>query len=199
MRNSLEPTVDVFGREVEQLSDPFNAFLNPANTQKANMQVGAEEIYRLYQETGEKGVFPSATPYSIQADGQKHVLEPEERTRYQKTYGEVVSESVEEFTTSHLYGTLSPGQSVEVLDELYKYAKEKAKQEVIEGYTPDKKYAETLPKAEEKGIPAWMYLASLKLYEDSDGSGGFSKAEKVAAIKKLDISDQDKRILISLL
>ena len=94
---TLEPTVDTMGREVKKYggkNNIFNVFLNPANVNTENISTSAEEIYRLYKETGDKTIMPRVAPYYINKNGEKIILKSEQKTEYQKDTGKIIEDSV---------------------------------------------------------------------------------------------------------
>ena len=132
LRQQLEPVVDVLGREVEANNDVFNVFFNPSNTGKARPTAASEEMYRLYQATGDKGVIPPVADRYIMSGGEKIVLTPKQYTAYQKSMGQFAAGEIEKIIDLESYKALSDNEKAEVIKDIYSQAKALAKEEVAD-------------------------------------------------------------------
>jgi ribosomal protein L17 len=130
LRQTLEPSVDVLGREVKTDNSIFNILLNPTNTGKTNSSKEAEEMYKVYKDTGDKATIAPVAPYYITVDSQKIVLSPKQRTQYQKTTGQIALESIDNLLKNNSYTNSNSEEKAEVLKEIYSYANAVAKTEV---------------------------------------------------------------------
>lgn len=134
LSETLAPKVDTMGREVQKYGGKnnfFNIFLNPANVNTENISEGAEEIYRLYKETGEKDIMPKVAPYYInQKDGEKIILNTKEIAEYQKISGDIVESSMKDLLNSTEYQNMSDTEKAEVVKDIVNYANNIAKNEV---------------------------------------------------------------------
>jgi hypothetical protein len=130
LRQTLEPSVDVLGREVKTDNSVFNILLNPTNTGKANSTKEAEEMYKVYKETGDKATIAPVAPNYITVDKEKIVLSPKQKTQYQKTTGQIALESINNLLKNSSYTKSKPKEKAEVLKEVYSYANSVAKSEV---------------------------------------------------------------------
>lgn len=99
----LEPVVDVLGRDVMRhggQNSLFNIFLNPANVNIANPTKETKEIWRLYEETGDKDIFPKIAPNSFSYKGTSYKLTPNEKTMFQRTMGQKTVEELKRLIDS---------------------------------------------------------------------------------------------------
>lgn len=102
----LEPVVDVLGRDVLRYGGKnslFNIFLNPANVNVANPTEETKEIWRLYEQTGDKDVFPKAAPSSFSYKGTSYKLTPQEKTQFQRTMGKQTGDELKRLMGSTEY------------------------------------------------------------------------------------------------
>lgn len=103
---TLEPAVDVLGRDVKRYggkNNLFNVFLNPANVNIANPTKETEEIWRLYEETGDAGVFPKTAPTSFTYDGTSYSLTAKEQTQFQRVMGQETEKGLQELFSEKVY------------------------------------------------------------------------------------------------
>lgn len=195
-RTQLEPVVDTLGREVAGNNNVWDAYFNPANTYTANPTPAAEEMYRVYQKTGDKRVIPPKAPNSISVSvdgGQQTVsLTAEQKTAYQKTTGSIASREVSHLLRSSQYRKLSETEKADVLADIYTYANAVAKSEVSE-------YALTganakIAQAENAGISVADYLI-FSLSKDADGNRTVSQKEMRQALDASDFTTGQKSVL----
>ena len=135
LRQTLEPSVDVLGREVEVDNSVGNVMFNPANTAYARTTKAAEEMYNVYQATGDKAVIAQVAPYYFNNDGKKVILTPKLKTQYQKTLGKISSDGVEKLLNNKAYNDLQSTDKAEILKALYSYAGAMAKKEADVTYS----------------------------------------------------------------
>lgn len=133
-RETLPAAVDVLGREVKGHNSVADAFINPVNYGEENTLPTADEIYSLYKETGNKSVIPPTAPYTVTYKGNTVTLSPEQTAQYQTVTGTIINKSVENLTKNSDYQHMKADEKVEVLNDIYAYAQEKAKDGVISIY-----------------------------------------------------------------
>lgn len=135
---TLAPSVNTMGKEIKKYggnNNWFNVFFNPANVNTENMDENAEEIYKIYQSTGDKTIMPSVAPYSDTTTG--HIYTPEERAKYQKISGSIISDTVDylrnyhDDNTGYDYKSLSAQEKADILSKINSFAKQVAKHEVL--------------------------------------------------------------------
>lgn len=131
---TLNPTVDTMGREIQKYggkNNIFNVFLNPANVSTENISESAEEIYRLYKETGETNIMPRVAPYYINQKGEKITMTGEERTKYQKISGMIIEDSVNKLLKNNNYQQLNNTEKTDIINKIVNYSYNKAREEVL--------------------------------------------------------------------
>lgn len=165
LRQTLEPSVDVLGREVKTNNSVGNVMFNPANTAFARSTKAAEEMYSVYQETGDKATIAQVAPYYFNVNEEKIVLTPKQRTQYQKTTGKIASDGVENLLKNKQYMNLGASDKAEILKDLYAYGNAMAKKEVTEKYNLPTEYA----KIKQSGMSPEEYIL-MKYISNLDGT-----------------------------
>lgn len=136
--NKLAPKVDTLGNEIQKYGGDKNdvtyflkAFLSPTNTSNAQTSDISSEIYKVYEETGDKTIMPRVAPYYItnKTIGTKD-LTSQERAKYQKTSGKMVSEAMIDLLNDEDYQSLSAEEKAEVINGIVNYSDAKAKEEI---------------------------------------------------------------------
>lgn len=131
---TLNPAVDTMGREIQKYggkNNIFNVFLNPANVSTENISESAEEIYRLYKETGETDVMPRVAPYYINQKGEKIMITGKERVEYQKTSGKIIEDNIKKLINNASYSNMSNSDKVNVVKDIVNYSYNIAKKDVL--------------------------------------------------------------------
>lgn len=131
---TLNPTVDTMGREIQKYggkNNIFNVFLNPANVSTENISESAEEIYRLYKETGETDVMPRVAPYYINQKGEKIMMTGKDRVEYQKISGEIIEDNIKKLINNVSYSNMSDSDKANVVKDIVNYSYNIAKKDVL--------------------------------------------------------------------
>ncbi len=131
---TLNPTVDTMGREIQKYggkNNIFNVFLNPANVSTENISESAEEIYRLYKETGETDVMPRVAPYYINQKGEKIMMTGKDRVEYQKVSGEIIEDNIKKLINNASYSNMSDSDKANVVKDIVNYSYNIAKKDVL--------------------------------------------------------------------
>ena len=127
---TLTPSVDTMGRNIKKYggkNNAFNVLFNPANVNNENISSAAKEIYKVYNATDDKTIFPRVAPYSID----KLPLSTKQRADYQKIGGELVEKSINELINNDDYKDLSNKDKAVVISKIVGYNSAKAKSKVL--------------------------------------------------------------------
>jgi hypothetical protein len=107
---SLEPQVDTLGQDIKRYGGKenlvrylYNVFLNPANVSYKQDIKFADEVYRVYTATGEKGVFPQVAPDSFKRDKIEYTLKGDDKVNFQRKIGQQTVTALNKLTSSSLY------------------------------------------------------------------------------------------------
>ena len=209
---TLQPATDTMGRSIMKngaeegkVPNLFNIFLNPATTAKRKENQSAEEIYRLYKETGDKTVFPRVAPYYETLNKEKVVLTPEQKTKIQQISGTKANSLITETIKSSGYKILSDEEKVKIINDLVDYSFGKATNEVIKkDLSPENK---SIQKYIDNGLTpsnAVIFKNTINNIEGKKGADGkniegSSSGQKALAIMKMNVSDDQKNKMLSLI
>ena len=194
--------VDEFGR-TEDGGNVFvraiQNFVSPGYYSKIEDDPVIEQLKELYDETGES-VLPSKPKKYIDVGGEKKHLTADEYEEYAKEVGQERYEYLEEFFGSSNVKNLAAEEKRQVISNLYSYAQAKAKTQYSKYKLPDL-YAKVY-EAEKDGLSPVDYYASKIATNvenaDTNGSGTVTKNERLAAIRKMNVSNDIKAALIAL-
>lgn len=160
LSKDLPASYDTWGRERQRSKDSksaaFAQFLNPGTYGYDNSSPIDKEINRLFESTGDNGVFPQASKYTVtgkDADGNdiNVTLDNKAYSALQKEQGERSYQLANEFINSDAYKSMSDSERVEVLKNIYKSAKNTAESNQY-GIVKD------IPKAEKEAYESGKYL-----------------------------------------
>ena len=187
MRDSLEPSIDLWGNEISNGSLMERAaqnFISPGYLKKIDTDPVNEEIRRLAKDSGESGVYPSEAEKSLSVkdeNGQTQTinLSASQYTQYAKALGSTRYQALKELFSSSAYQKLSDEDKANAVENVYKMAKKAAKEKItgVESDGWEKKAQE----AQEKyGIDPGIYsmlraqasnVESLKYADKTDKNG----------------------------
>ena len=196
-----EPYVDAWGERNTNknvLSRAVQNFISPSYLSKIDYDEVDRELQRLYDETGEAGVFPDTASKSIQYDGHTKQLTAKEYRIYAEEKGTLSRQLVGQLIHDSTYQELSDEDKAYAVNELYKFANAVAKTKVS-----DYEMSGTNAKIEKfQGIgvpPEQMVVAQIATNEDhadANGSGSVDTDEYERAIQKTSLPEQTKLMLI---
>lgn len=174
-RNQLQPMVDMWGNEVSNGSAPervFQSFLSPGFLKTQDNSPATQEIRRLAKATGDSTVYPAAAEKSYTVRGETRTLTGEEYTRYAKAMGQTRKELVEAAVKLPAYKSMSNAEKVDYIQNVYKYSRETARQQVDPKYEPSAKWIENAKTAKRDiGVSTGEFLALYQKYGSEKMSG----------------------------
>lgn len=174
-RNQLQPLVDMWGNEVSNGSAPervFQSFLSPGFLKAQDNSPATQEIRRLAKATGDSTVYPKAAEKSYTVGGETRTLTGEEYTRYAKAMGQTRKELVEAAVKLPAYKAMSDSEKTDYIQNVYKYARETARQQVDPKYEPSAKWIENAKTSKRDiGVSTGEFLALYQKYGSEKMSG----------------------------
>lgn len=174
-RNQLQPMVDMWGNEVSNGSAPervFQSFLSPGFLKAQDNSPATQEIRRLAKATGDSTVYPAAAEKSYTVKGEARTLTGEEYTRYAKAMGQTRKELVEAAVKLPAYKSMSDSEKSDYIQNVYKYARETARQQVDPKYEPSAKWIENAKTSKRDiGVSTGEFLALYQKYGSEKMSG----------------------------
>lgn len=174
-RNQLQPMVDMWGNEVSNGSAPervFQSFLSPGFLKAQDNSPATQEIRRLAKATGDSTVYPAAAEKSYTVKGETRTMTGEEYTRYAKAMGQTRKELVEAAVKLPAYKSMSDSEKSDYIQNVYKYARETARQQVDPKYEPSDKWIENAKTSKRDiGVSTGEFLALYQKYGSGKMSG----------------------------
>lgn len=175
VRNQLQPMVDMWGNEVSNGSAPervFQSFFSPGFLKAQDNSPATQEIRRLAKATGDSTVYPAAAEKSYTVKGETRTLTGEEYTRYAKAMGSTRKTLVEAAVKLPAYNSMSNGEKADYIQNVYKYARETARQQVDPKYEPSAKWIENAKTSKRDiGVSTGEFLALYQKYGSEKMSG----------------------------
>lgn len=174
-RNQLQPMVDMWGNEVSNGSAPervFQSFFSPGFLKAQDNSPATQEIRRLAKATGDSTVYPAAAEKSYTVKGETRTMTGEEYTRYAKAMGQTRKELVEAAVKLPAYKSMSNAEKADYIQNVYKYARETARQQVDPKYEPSAKWIENAKTSKRDiGVSTGEFLALYQKYGSEKMSG----------------------------
>lgn len=184
VRNQLQPSIDLWGNEVSNGTAPervFQSFISPGYFKTQDNSPATQEVRRLAKATGESGVYPAAAEKSFTNDGKTYNLTAEEYTQYAKAMGSTRKTLVEDALKLPAYKSMSNGEKADYIQNVYKYARETARQDVYDNYTPSAKWIENAKTSKRDiGVSTGEFLALYQQYGSEKMSGKAYEKVKLA-------------------
>ena len=136
LRNTLEPSTDIWGNEVKQneniVGRAFDNFLAPYSRREIITSDIDYELKDLYAETGENGLLPNVPNNYVNYKNEKYKMSAEEHTQYKKTYGQTAYDLLEDLFETTTYQNAEIEDKVDMVEKVYDYARDTAKKEYLE-------------------------------------------------------------------
>lgn len=194
MTDELAPTVNTLGDTVEKYGGDnnwFNVFFNPSTVNKEHTNEVAEEVYRLYQATGDKTIMPRQVAYYVNSNGEKINFTNEQRAEFQTISGKMTESNIRALMNSSSYNALSDTEKAEVVAKVVNYSYNKAQSEVI-GTELSETYQSVSKYQDLGGTAADYYLYN---HAVSNADSETKKTTAGTTLMKMSITDQQKAYL----
>lgn len=178
---TLPASVNVKGEENRRVEPlPLRALqemVNPSSVNTGTRNEVDDEVYRLYETTGGKTMFPQVSPYKIEREGVDVPLTGAERARFQTTQGHTYYSIIGEMLDSEDYRSMGPEQQVKYFELVNQYAKAVATEEATDGAYESDRYVELAQTAKkELGLSEAEYLLLYAQYGGATMNGGGIRA-----------------------
>ncbi len=187
------PYIDAWGRTESSGSKVENAannFLNPAYMSQIETSAMEEELQRLYDETGIKGVLPDRASKYFTVNGERKDLTAEEYVEYATAKGKLSYDMLTDLINRSEYSGMNDEERAEAVEMTTKYADAVAKT-TMSDYEPTGWMADAMNASKYADMDETDYmlykvaLSSIdKLNMDGD-VGSYDGAEKAEAITSM--------------
>lgn len=172
----------------------FLNFVSPGYYSSKDIDKYDEELYRLYDSTGDLNAFPSQASKDVTFDKETMKFTDKEYTEWQKTRWQTEAKYVNEFIDSDAYKNLSDDERLATIKDIREYAQKVAKKEFLEGrgkeYNNDKQL-NNATSALESGIELYDYYDYLN-------NAGTKQADKIKYLEDMDLTQEQREQLYDL-
>lgn len=187
-----EASIDVWGNErkregagdgIENVAfRAFNNFVNPGNYSSNKRTALDNELERLYQSTGDSGIFPAVASGTINESKQnpKISMTPLEFSKFSTTKGGKSQQYVSDFVNSEAYDQLDDSEKADIISSLYDLANYEARKQTLRnrGYDySQENYENVLTEITENKITPAEYYSQKSLVGDSI-TGTYSEVKR---------------------
>lgn len=137
----LPEQTDYFGKtkmdEKNNVSRALQAFFSPINTRKDTSNKVSKELLKLYDKTGETEIIPSKPDSYLKYNDEKYDMTQKEYNKFKKVYGTTASKEIKRALNDSDYQNLSIDKQTQVISNILKYSKNKAKEDYFESKDVD--------------------------------------------------------------
>lgn len=150
LRETLPAKTDVWGNPVKNeggIRNFMNRNINPGNVTTYKPDAVSSEIEKISEATN-TSLYPDRTaPRSLKIDGEAISLTFEQRSMYQKAYGDTYSAAVTSLMNDNNYKAMPDSMKAEILQQAKDTAKEQARDSLGIGYEMDSAAQKILEKS----------------------------------------------------
>ena len=195
LSQELPAAYDTWGNEKHRDNAAFEQFLDPAAFTNQTVSRRDQEIQRLYNATGDNGVYPPSIKNGTTVDDMK--LDNAQTSEYQRAAGQLNAQIVDAVMATDEYKQADDTYKAKMLEKAYSIGKEAGKEAANPDYvSTDKDYLAY----KANGIEGAMLISSVGAVLDKardekrtatgDQNASLSKTETWQAIPSLDTYDQ---------
>lgn len=174
-----------------QTMNALNAMLMPGVLTTYRTSDAAQELYGL-PSVDDNPIYPRRNaPNTVSFNGNDYELTPEQKTQYQKTYGQTYQQLIDELRVSSYYKGLDPEDQTRLLSDARAYANDKAKREALEANGVDYQSSnwEKAYRAEQAGVPMEAYFTYRAMRNELEDSADKEAARSANATIRREIMD----------
>uniref|UniRef100_UPI003FEF02F8 hypothetical protein n=1 Tax=Gemmiger formicilis TaxID=745368 RepID=UPI003FEF02F8 len=137
LSKELPAAFDAWGDEKQRDNAAFEQFLDPAAFTNQTVSSRDKEIQRLYEATGDIGVYPPSVKNGTDVDGLK--LDNTQTSEYQRTAGQLNRQIVDEVMRTDEYRQADDATRVKMLKSAYEIGREAGKEAANPDYVSENK------------------------------------------------------------
>lgn len=188
---TLPASYDTWGNEIKRQDTVgeavFANLFNPGQFGNQSITPLDSEIERIYDETGNKQVFPQKAPYSETINKESVKFTNKEVSEYQKRMGQMSYDIASAFMNSPAYENIPDDTKAETLGNIYGLSKAIAKSELFGYDVENSNYKKAYNFYEKRGAEGVADYYTIKNMAE-----GSKTADVVKSIDNMDISTEDK-------
>lgn len=137
LSKELPAAYDTWGNEKQRDNAAFEQFLDPAAFTNQTTSSRDKEIQRLYESTGDIGVYPPSIKNGTDVDGLK--LDNQQTSTYQRTAGQLNRQIVDEVMRTDEYRQADDATRAKMLKSAYEIGREAGKEAANPDYVSENK------------------------------------------------------------
>ena len=188
---TLPASYDTWGNEIKRQDTVgeavFSNLFNPGQFGNQSITPLDSEIERIYDETGNKQVFPQKAPYSETINKESVKFTNKEVSEYQKRMGQMSYDIASAFMNSPAYENIPDDTKAETLGNIYGLSKAIAKSELFGYDVENSDYNKAYNFYEKRGAEGVADYYTIKNMAE-----GSKTSDVVKSIDNMDISTEDK-------
>lgn len=131
-RTMLPEQTDYLGRTKKENENVFvrgfEAFLSPASVKQDTSNKVTKELMKLYKKTGNTEIIPGKPDQYIDYKDEKYDLTQKEYNKLKRDYGTLAAKEIDKAMNNSEYKKLSKDKQAQVISNIMKYSKFKAKE-----------------------------------------------------------------------
>lgn len=135
LRQTLEPSLDIWGNEIKQNEDiairALENFISPANRKSKTETAIDQEIKSIYGSTGDGGILPKTPNASVSFDDIQYKMSASDYTAFKKQYGQTAYNMLGELFATDTYQEASPEEQAAMISRVYDYARDVSKKDYL--------------------------------------------------------------------
>lgn len=171
LSKKLPAKYDTWGNEIKRYNSKgeaaFANYLNPGVYSAERHTPVDDAIEKLYEETGDNGVYPLTAEYKIDmGDGTQKQLSSKEQSEYQKKMGKASYTMVSNLLKSENLKSLDASEQADVIRGLYTFSKNVAQKDIAEREIKDSTVLKAYEEYEKAGGGDKGLQAVTKYYEN---------------------------------
>lgn len=184
------PYIDAYGRRQSTgniATRAFSNFVSPGYIGTDRSAPWDDELQRLY-DAGQTNVFPTMP---ADTDIKGYVMSADELVKFRTEAGQMKYRLLEELMDSDLYHSMSDGDKAKTISDIYDFAKQYAKKQIVEDYEIDSSAQKILDLMD----IGYSYIDYLLLKTDAvNKNGNFAKDPVVDYIQKNFPKNKQKKV-----
>ena len=127
---TLEPKLDVFGREQKQ-GNALQQFISPGYWSAKTNDKATQEIARLYKSVKDTSILPKVAPTTISSKGKEAKLTPKQVTEFQRIMGDKNHSDISRLVSSPAYRNASEENKAKQLSKIVKHNYDDTKEKYL--------------------------------------------------------------------
>lgn len=135
LRNQLEPSTDIWGKEIKQNENivmrALESFILPYNAKEYKNSNIDKELLTVYRKVGKSEIIPGFPRNYVQYHDKRYNMSAKEYTKYKKTYGTSANTMLNMLMNTSNYKNSTDKRKTRMIKKIYDYSRDIAKEEFL--------------------------------------------------------------------